>query len=456
MPKQLYANNAKGRLNAGITNVATSLTLGAGQGALFPNPTAGEHFMATLIKSTGAIEVVKVTARSTDTFSTIVRAQEGTSAIAFDANDRVELRLTKGSMEKWRQQGPVEGITGNTTLTAQDVDTVQVVTDGPAIITLPAASALADYDEFVIKNLTEKKVTIICQGTDTHDGQAAATPYQLPSYSSVRVVKQGAGAFIYLNKPEHNVGDWKWAGYGTAPLGWVKAGSGNKSRTTYGGLFDVYGTTWGVGDGSTTFGIPDARGKTPIQAGTGTSSDSGGDSEVDITANTLQVPSNTRKWITGMLVNFTLSSGTITGLTSGNNYYVYRQSATLIRLAPTRADAQAGTNLIDFTAKSSPVWAITHTYEARTLGEYLGEEAHAQAAGEESPHNHTQNAHSHSGASVIGDGASNTNLNTSGNSIGPSGGYTTANATATNNPTAGGNAANIMQPGIVGELYIKT
>lgn len=41
------------------------------------------------------------------------------------------------------------------------------------------------------------------------------------------------------------------------------------SRTTYARLFAVIGTTWGAGDGSTTFNLPDLRGRTLIGAGAG-------------------------------------------------------------------------------------------------------------------------------------------------------------------------------------------
>ena len=99
MAKQLFANNAKGRLNAGITDIATTLTLQAGQGALFPNPTAGDWFLSTLVDTSGNVEIVKVTTRATDTFSVIVRAQEGTANIAFSASDICELRTTKETLE---------------------------------------------------------------------------------------------------------------------------------------------------------------------------------------------------------------------------------------------------------------------------------------------------------------------------------------------------------------------
>jgi microcystin-dependent protein len=46
----------------------------------------------------------------------------------------------------------------------------------------------------------------------------------------------------------------------TAPTGWLKANGAAVSRTTYASLFSAIGTTFGVGDGSTTFNLPDLRG----------------------------------------------------------------------------------------------------------------------------------------------------------------------------------------------------
>lgn len=47
----------------------------------------------------------------------------------------------------------------------------------------------------------------------------------------------------------------------TAPSGWLICDGSAVSRTTYANLFDVIGTTYGNGDGSTTFNIPDLKGK---------------------------------------------------------------------------------------------------------------------------------------------------------------------------------------------------
>lgn len=47
----------------------------------------------------------------------------------------------------------------------------------------------------------------------------------------------------------------------TAPTGWLKANGAAVSRTTYSSLFSAIGTTFGAGDGSTTFNLPDLRGE---------------------------------------------------------------------------------------------------------------------------------------------------------------------------------------------------
>ena len=47
----------------------------------------------------------------------------------------------------------------------------------------------------------------------------------------------------------------------TAPSGYLKCDGAAVSRTTYADLFTTIGTTWGAGDGSSTFNLPDLRGE---------------------------------------------------------------------------------------------------------------------------------------------------------------------------------------------------
>ena len=88
-----FANNAHSTLASSINTSATSITVSSGQGARFPSLTGSEFFYATLIDTSNNLEIVKVTARSTDVL-TVTRAQESTSARAFSSGDRIELRVT--------------------------------------------------------------------------------------------------------------------------------------------------------------------------------------------------------------------------------------------------------------------------------------------------------------------------------------------------------------------------
>ena len=56
----------------------------------------------------------------------------------------------------------------------------------------------------------------------------------------------------------------------TLPTGWLLCDGAAVSRTTYADLFAIVGTTWGVGDSSTTFNLPDLIGAAPAGAGTST------------------------------------------------------------------------------------------------------------------------------------------------------------------------------------------
>lgn len=92
MARAQLSNNASTTLASGISNSATSLSVASGAGALFPAISGANYFYATL-KEGALVEIVKVTARSTDAF-TVVRAQDGTTGQTFTAAATVKLNLT--------------------------------------------------------------------------------------------------------------------------------------------------------------------------------------------------------------------------------------------------------------------------------------------------------------------------------------------------------------------------
>ena len=145
----LFTNNAATTLASSITDSATSLTVASGTGALFPSLSGGNIFYATLQSASAGtpIEIVKVTARSTDTF-TIVRAQDNTSASAFNAGDKVELRLPAIVLQDFPQLDAANTFSANQTFTGSTSVPAMTVTniDEPATVSATAATGTINYD----------------------------------------------------------------------------------------------------------------------------------------------------------------------------------------------------------------------------------------------------------------------------------------------------------------------
>lgn len=66
---------------------------------------------------------------------------------------------------------------------------------------------------------------------------------------------------ISNNSSGANIGDIKPNASAAIPAGWLACGGQAVSRTTYAALFLALGTLYGVGDGATTFNLPDCRGR---------------------------------------------------------------------------------------------------------------------------------------------------------------------------------------------------
>lgn len=92
----LAANNAASTLAGAISSTATSCTLAAGTGAEFPNPGAGQQFAMTFVSASDSTqrEIVYVTAISGDNITTMIRGQEGTTALNWNVNDLAQNLVT--------------------------------------------------------------------------------------------------------------------------------------------------------------------------------------------------------------------------------------------------------------------------------------------------------------------------------------------------------------------------
>jgi microcystin-dependent protein len=78
----------------------------------------------------------------------------------------------------------------------------------------------------------------------------------------------GNGAWVIENTialpPVGSTMRWKTS---TAPAGWLVCGGQAVSRTVYSALFSLLGTTYGAGDGSSTFNLPNSTDRMNIGAG---------------------------------------------------------------------------------------------------------------------------------------------------------------------------------------------
>lgn len=101
-----------------------------------------------------------------------------------------------------------------------------------------------------------------------------------------------------------SIGEIKMYAGNDEPTGWLKCDGRAVSRTTYSALFNVIGTTYGTGDGSTTFNLPDMRDRFPVGAGSDYSlNDTGGEAEVTLTTDEMPAHTHGDKSLTGGFYN---------------------------------------------------------------------------------------------------------------------------------------------------------
>jgi len=160
----------------------------------------------------------------------------------------------------------VVSITTNTTLDATHVDKLLAVVPASANIslTLPAASSFLGRVISVKLNSSAYTCTLNRSGGDTIDGN---TSWVLSNqYEYIRILAVSGGWFV-LAAQGAATGLGVPAGAGmdfwgaTAPSGWLLCYGQAVSRTTYANLFTAIGTAHGAGNGSTTFNLPDKRGR---------------------------------------------------------------------------------------------------------------------------------------------------------------------------------------------------
>jgi microcystin-dependent protein len=206
----------------------------------------------------------------------------------------------------------------------------------------------------------------------------------------------------------------------TAPPGWLLCDGSAVSRAMYASLFAAIATTYGAGDGSTTFNLPDLRGRTAV----------GRDDLGGVAANRIQISTTITTTIG--------SSSAIVG--SAANLAIGMFVITSNVPAGTTVTAINGTTLTlsaNATATASAVAARFSVFaDAQVLGAGGGSQVHTLVIAQMPAHTHTYSDVFSAGINTI----------SSGGNIGP----------GSTGSTGGGQAHPNVQPSIVLGYVIKT
>jgi len=244
--------------------------------------TGSDFFYVTLENAALVREIVKVTARITDTL-TVVRGQDGTTAVPWDAGTPVALRLNAAALEYAMEASRLSAVGAAASAAAATTQATNAATSaatattkaGEASTSATNAAASATTATTQASNAATSATNAAASATTaTTQAANAATSATNAAESAEAAAESAAAAALfdpssYYTKPQVDellvtavpAGTIIHVAMNTAPSGYIKANGALVSRTTFANLFAAIGTTFGAGDGSTTFALPDLRGE---------------------------------------------------------------------------------------------------------------------------------------------------------------------------------------------------
>ena len=188
----------------------------------------------------------------------------GAQELKFTTSDSTERTIVTTQQTQTLENKTLTSPTINTATLDADSGSVDNVTIGTSVPTTARVTKLgvnkampsADGDVDVGNDLTVDGDTVL--------GSASSDSVTINATVSWNQNKSGI------------VGEIKMYGGGSAPTGWLLCDGTAVSRTTYADLFAVLSTTYGAGNGSSTFNLPNFGGRVPIGAGTSAVADTAG------------------------------------------------------------------------------------------------------------------------------------------------------------------------------------
>ena len=224
--------------------LATDTTFATGTISGFPNTSIGP-FVVKIAGGTPSEEKILISSYSSNLFSVAQsgRGYDGTIAVPHSTGDAVEHCLDSVTVNE-------------ANLLANSLGTVLPSTVTPGAVSgggVSLTGAAADHTHAVPPYGASGVITISAPG----DGAAAGATGDF-SDAGHRHGRETASTLTGLVFPSGMIFPY---GGTVAPSGFFMCDATAYSRTTYSALFAVIGTTYGAGDGATTFNVPDARGR---------------------------------------------------------------------------------------------------------------------------------------------------------------------------------------------------
>lgn len=273
----LFANNAGSTLALGAAISDTALSLTATGGARFPSPTGGDSFIATIQR--GALfEIVECTARSVDTL-TVIRAREGTSAQTWSAGATITMRTTAGTMgaleQRSRALASFAPINGPITLTADPVATTDAARkayvdarDAAMVAQLtPSLTLVGEVKEWA--GISPPSRYLFCAGQAVSRATYNELFEAMTRALTVTVVN-GSPNVTLTGGDTTNVGAYPISLAGYFPPGTIITNISlptitlSANATASGSGLTMRVMPYGIGDNSTTFNLPDRRGRVGV------------------------------------------------------------------------------------------------------------------------------------------------------------------------------------------------
>ncbi len=196
--------------------------------------------------------------------TSIVNADISTSAAI--AMSKLAALTTGKVLQSNASTGAIEASSVSTTTLGylDATSSVQTQLDAKSPIASPTFTGTATVAQLIDSGLTAN--TVPYANASKQLTSSAVTPTELGYVSGVTsAIQTQINAISATTVPSGQISMY---GGSSAPSGYLLCDGSAVSRTTYAALFTAISTTFGVGDGSTTFNVPDIRGIFVRGAGT--------------------------------------------------------------------------------------------------------------------------------------------------------------------------------------------